>query len=507
MRLYTRFLKIFLTDHKVRAENFQEIGFETVYDLLSSFNDTIKQEIHENTAVNATVINPLPYTILEISEQAVNLKYVPNSKFKSEDVHKLNELPDIVTIKFEDNSVIQVSKNNLISKIKYLQASAKHADNILQKTKSVFAKIIASVFTGTNAFKDKNEVLEATYVAHAALMEKSRIRQEATDYNYAFGYIDGLLEAYNAIYQINYENSEQDTNQNSQNQNQTDTRKTLHLTKKIDELYRKLSEIRTKIRDRVALSIVDKVWRISEKVVNSNLQPDIKEAVLSLIYGFSSLVNLIFSIINAIFASVTGILQTVVRPIVLLVEVTVNTIIEAAKSGREGFRTLFEKLREAWARIVNIPAEILSKILGRQFKVYEKQNTNEAEQNKQESVNMEVDMFVFNINPAVLKVILISLVGITAVILLMRLFKDLGYVNLANSLGSGIILAIAGILLLLMATRSDVTQNVSGVVLFQPLPDIGFSLTSFFTVIAIAAGLIFALWMYRKYKNQPKSSS
>jgi hypothetical protein len=133
MRLYTRFLKIFLTDHKVRAENFQEIGFETVYDLLSSFNDTIKQEIHENTAVNATVINPLPYTILEISEQAVNLKYVPNSKFKSEDVHKLNELPDIVTIKFEDNSVIQVSKNNLISKIKYLQASAKHADNILAK--------------------------------------------------------------------------------------------------------------------------------------------------------------------------------------------------------------------------------------------------------------------------------------------------------------------------------------------------------------------------------------
>ena len=506
MRLYTRFLKIFLTDHKVRAENFQEIGFETVYDLLSSFNDTIKQEIHENTAVNATVINPLPYTILEISEQAVNLKYVPNSKFKSEDVHKLNELPDIVTIKFEDNSVIQVSKNNLINKIKYLQASAKHADNILQKTKSVFAKIIASVFTGTNAFKDKNEVLEATYVAHAALMEKSRIRQEVTDYNYAFGYIDGLLEAYNALYQINYENSKQDINQNSQNQNQTDTRKTLHLTKKIDELYRKLSEIRTKIRDRVALSIVDKVWRISEKVVNSNLQPDIKEAVLSLIYGFSSLVNLIFSIINAIFASVTGILQTVVRPIVLLVEVTVNTIIEAAKSGREGFRTLFEKLREAWARIVNIPAEILSKILGRQFKVYEKQNTNEAEQNKQESVNMEVDMFVYNINPAVLKIILVSLVGITAVILLMRLFKDLGYVNLANSLGTGVILAVAGILLLLMATRPD-TQNISGVILFQPLPDIGFSLTSFFTVVAIVAGLIFALWLYRKYKNQPKSSS
>ena len=506
MRLYTRFLKIFLTDHKVRAENFQRTDLETVYDLLSSFNDTIKQEIHENTAVNATVINPLPYTILEISEQAVNLKYVPNSKFKSEDVHKLNELPDIVTIKFEDNSVIQVSKNNLISKIKYLQASAKHADNILQKTKSVFAKIIASVFTGTNAFKDKNEVLEATYVAHAALMEKSRIRQEVTDYNYAFGYIDGLLEAYNALYQINYENSKQDINQNSQNQNQTDTRKTLHLTKKIDELYRKLSEIRTKIRDRVALSIVDKVWRISEKVVNSNLQPDIKEAVLSLIYGFSSLVNLIFSIINAIFASVTGILQTVVRPIVLLVEVTVNTIIEAAKSGREGFRTLFEKLREAWARIVNIPAEILSKILGRQFKVYEKQNTNEAEQNKQESVNMEVDMFVFNINPAVLKIILVSLVGITAVILLMRLFKDLGYVNLANSLGTGVILAVAGILLLLMATRPD-TQNISGVILFQPLPDIGFSLTSFFTVVAIVAGLIFALWLYRKYKNQPKSSS
>jgi len=506
MRLYTRFLKIFLTDHKVRAENFQRTDLETVYDLLSSFNDTIKQEIHENTAVNATVINPLPYTILEISEQAVNLKYVPNSKFKSEDVHKLNELPDIVTIKFEDNSVIQVSKNNLISKIKYLQASAKHADNILQKTKSVFAKIIASVFTGTNAFKDKNEVLEATYVAHAALMEKSRIRQEVTDYNYAFGYIDGLLEAYNALYQINYENSKQDINQNSQNQNQTDTRKTLHLTKKIDELYRKLSEIRTKIRDRVALSIVDKVWRISEKVVNSNLQPDIKEAVLSLIYGFSSLVNLIFSIINAIFASVTGILQTVVRPIVLLVEVTVNTIIEAAKSGREGFRTLFEKLREAWARIVNIPAEILSKILGRQFKVYEKQNTNEAEQNKQESVNMEVDMFVYNINPAVLKIILVSLVGITAVILLMRLFKDLGYVNLANSLGTGVILAVAGILLLLMATRPD-TQNISGVILFQPLPDIGFSLTSFFTVVAIVAGLIFALWLYRKYKNQPKSSS
>jgi len=506
MRLYTRFLKIFLTDHKVRAENFQRTDLETVYDLLSSFNDTIKQEIHENTAVNATVINPLPYTILEISEQAVNLKYVPNSKFKSEDVHKLNELPDIVTIKFEDNSVIQVSKNNLINKIKYLQASAKHADNILQKTKSVFAKIIASVFTGTNAFKDKNEVLEATYVAHAALMEKSRIRQEVTDYNYAFGYIDGLLEAYNALYQINYENSKQDINQNSQNQNQTDTRKTLHLTKKIDELYRKLSEIRTKIRDRVALSIVDKVWRISEKVVNSNLQPDIKEAVLSLIYGFSSLVNLIFSIINAIFASVTGILQTVVRPIVLLVEVTVNTIIEAAKSGREGFRTLFEKLREAWARIVNIPAEILSKILGRQFKVYEKQNTNEAEQNKQESVNMEVDMFVFNINPAVLKIILVSLVGITAVILLMRLFKDLGYVNLANSLGTGVILAVAGILLLLMATRPD-TQNISGVILFQPLPDIGFSLTSFFTVVAIVAGLIFALWLYRKYKNQPKSSS
>ena len=506
MRLYTRFLKIFLTDHKVRAENFQRTDLETVYDLLSSFNDTIKQEIHENTAVNATVINPLPYTILEISEQAVNLKYVPNSKFKSEDVHKLNELPDIVTIKFEDNSVIQVSKNNLISKIKYLQASAKHANNILQKTKSVFAKIIASVFTGTNAFKDKNEVLEATYVAHAALMEKSRIRQEVTDYNYAFGYIDGLLEAYNALYQINYENSKQDINQNSQNQNQTDTRKTLHLTKKIDELYRKLSEIRTKIRDRVALSIVDKVWRISEKVVNSNLQPDIKEAVLSLIYGFSSLVNLIFSIINAIFASVTGILQTVVRPIVLLVEVTVNTIIEAAKSGREGFRTLFEKLREAWARIVNIPAEILSKILGRQFKVYEKQNTNEAEQNKQESVNMEVDMFVYNINPAVLKIILVSLVGITAVILLMRLFKDLGYVNLANSLGTGVILAVAGILLLLMATRPD-TQNISGVILFQPLPDIGFSLTSFFTVVAIVAGLIFALWLYRKYKNQPKSSS
>jgi len=506
MRLYTRFLKIFLTDHKVRAENFQRTDLETVYDLLSSFNDTIKQEIHENTAVNATVINPLPYTILEISEQAVNLKYVPNSKFKSEDVHKLNELPDIVTIKFEDNSVIQVSKNNLINKIKYLQASAKHADNILQKTKSVFAKIIASVFTGTNAFKDKNEVLEATYVAHAALMEKSRIRQEVTDYNYAFGYIDGLLEAYNALYQINYENSKQDINQNSQNQNQTDTRKTLHLTKKIDELYRKLSEIRTKIRDRVALSIVDKVWRISEKVVNSNLQPDIKEAVLSLIYGFSSLVNLIFSIINAIFASVTGILQTVVRPIVLLVEVTVNTIIEAAKSGREGFRTLFEKLREAWARIVNIPAEILSKILGRQFKVYEKQNTNEAEQNKQESVNMEVDMFVYNINPAVLKIILVSLVGITAVILLMRLFKDLGYVNLANSLGTGVILAVAGILLLLMATRPD-TQNISGVILFQPLPDIGFSLTSFFTVVAIVAGLIFALWLYRKYKNQPKSSS
>ena len=506
MHLYTRFLKIFLTDHKVRAENFQEIGFETVYDLLSSFNDTIKQEIHENTAVNATVINPLPYTILEISEQAVNLKYVPNSKFKSEDVHKLNELPDIVTIKFEDNSVIQVSKNNLINKIKYLQASAKHADNILQKTKSVFAKIIASVFTGTNAFKDKNEVLEATYVAHAALMEKSRIRQEVTDYNYAFGYIDGLLEAYNALYQINYENSKQDINQNSQNQNQTDTRKTLHLTKKIDELYRKLSEIRTKIRDRVALSIVDKVWRISEKVVNSNLQPDIKEAVLSLIYGFSSLVNLIFSIINAIFASVTGILQTVVRPIVLLVEVTVNTIIEAAKSGREGFRTLFEKLREAWARIVNIPAEILSKILGRQFKVYEKQNTNEAEQNKQESVNMEVDMFVYNINPAVLKIILVSLVGITAVILLMRLFKDLGYVNLANSLGTGVILAVAGILLLLMATRPD-TQNISGVIFYHQLPDIDFSLTNFITVIAIVAGLIFALWLYRKYKNQPKSSS
>jgi len=343
-------------------------------------------------------------------------------------------------------------------------------------------------------------------VAHAALMEKSRIRQEVTDYNYAFGYIDGLLEAYNALYQINYENSEQDINQNSQNQNQTDTRKTLNLTKKIDELYRKLSEIRTKIRDRVALSIVDKVWRISEKVVNSNLQPDIKEAVLSLIYGFSSLVNLIFSIINAIFASVTGILQTVVRPVVLLVEITVNTIIEAAKSGREGFRTLFEKLREAWARIVNIPAEILSKILGRQFKVYEKQNTNEAEQNKQESVNMEVDMFVYNINPAVLKIILVSLVGITAVILLMRLFKDLGYVNLANSLGTGVILAVAGILLLLMATRPD-TQNISGVVLFQPLPDIGFSLTSFFTVVAIVAGLIFALWLYRKYKNQPKSSS
>jgi len=168
MRPYTKFLKVYLSNFAVEGA----ITNKAEFNLLELFESVLEQEEQPSNKTEVITIKPLPHTTLEITGSIVEVKYRPDTKFKPEDIQKLNDLPDVVTVKFEDGSSIHISRDSLIDKISYLQASAKHVNNLLQKTKSIFAKVMAKIISETKVFKDNSDVTENIYVAHAALMEK-----------------------------------------------------------------------------------------------------------------------------------------------------------------------------------------------------------------------------------------------------------------------------------------------------------------------------------------------
>ena len=437
MRPYTKFLKIYLSNFATEVA----VTNEAEFNLLELFESVLEQEEQPSNKTEVITIKPLPHTTLEITGSIVEVKYRPDTKFKPEDIQKLNDLPDVVTVKFEDGSSIHISRDSLIDKISYLQASAKHVNNLLQKTKSIFAKVMAKIISETKVFKDNSDVTENIYVAHAALMEKTKIKQESSEYDYMFGYIDGLLEMNAFIVTENQqENVSQEENTSQQEtddekKKQNSEQKSAKIANKIASLSTQISELAFKARNEVGRKIANKITEIVNKLQNAQIPESVKLAIYAFLLFVGHLIIAFVNLITALFTSIVAALQLVAQTIVSLVSVTVDVIVKAATSARTGLRELFDDLKEAWAKIIKIPANVIDKALG---KLWNKQPKTEA-----------TFAHGFVIDLGIAKLIAMGAASIAIVVILMALFKAIGFGKYAKIIGVGGIFVAAAVILLL----------------------------------------------------------
>ena len=434
MRPYTKFLKIYLSNFATEVA----VTNEAEFNLLELFESVLEQEEQPSNKTEVITIKPLPHTTLEITGSIVEVKYRPDTKFKPEDIQKLNDLPDVVTVKFEDGSSIHISRDSLIDKISYLQASAKHVNNLLQKTKSIFAKVMAKVISETKVFKDNSEVTENIYIAHAALMEKTKIKQESSEYDYMFGYIDGLLEMNAFIVTENQqENVSQEENTSQQEtddekKKQNSEQKSAKIANKVANLITRFGKLAYTVRDAVGRKIMDELIKLAKKVESLSIPELAKEAILTFLDFVGHLITAFLHLITAIFL---GTLHLVSQVVVSLINVTVDIMIKAATSVRAGLRELFDDLKEAWAKTVKIPSNVIDKAIG---KFWNKQPKTEA-----------TFAHGFVIDLGIAKLIAMGVASIAIVVILMALFKAIGFGKYAKIIGVGGIFVAAAVILLL----------------------------------------------------------
>ena len=436
MRPYTKFLKIYLSNFATEVA----VTNEAEFNLLELFESVLEQEEQPSNKTEVITIKPLPHTTLEITGSIVEVKYRPDTKFKPEDIQKLNDLPDVVTVKFEDGSSIHISRDSLIDKISYLQASAKHVNNLLQKTKSIFAKVMAKIISETKVFKDNSDVTENIYVAHAALMEKTKIKQESSEYGYMFGYIDGLLEMNAFIVTENQqENVSQEENTSQQEtedekKKQNSEQKSAKIANKIASLSTQISELAFKARNEVGRKIANKITEIVNKLQNAQIPESVKLAIYAFLLFVGHLIIAFVNLITALFTGIVAALQLVVQTIVSLISVTVDVIVKAATSARTGLRELFDDLKEAWAKIIKLPTNVIDRVIEK----LKKQPKTEA------TVAQE---FIVDLGTA--KLIAIGAASTAIVVVLMSLFKAIGFGKYAKIIGVGGIFVAAAVILLL----------------------------------------------------------
>ena len=325
---------------------------------------------------------------------------------------------------------------------KYLiQASAKHVNNLLQKTKSIFAKIVSKVISETKIFKDNSEVTENVYVAHAALMEKTKIKQESIDYEYMFGYIDGLLETNTFIVTKNQQEnisqeeniSQQETDDEKKNQNSE--QKSTKIVNKIANLLTQINKLASKARNEIGRKIANKMAEIINKIQNTQIPDSVKLVIYSLLLFVGHLIIAFINLITAIFTGIVTALQLVAQSIVLLIDATVDVIIKAVTSARTGLKELFDDLKEVWTKTIKIPTNVIGKIIE---KLGNKQPKTEA---------TFAQGFVIDLGIA--KLIGMGVASIAIVVILMALFKAIGFGKYAKIVGVGGIFVAAAIILLL----------------------------------------------------------